>query len=307
MLAPRDDNVAGCLWFGCPWTGPFDPLDAERTAIPPLERSRFQRDGRPVSALDDFDAIAQRVRQQELALFLDYDGTLTPIVRRAEDAVLTEQMRSLLRELARHARVAIVSGRDRRDAEQMVAIEGLIYAGSHGFDIRSPDFELQHEAAQLALPDLDAAESRLRRQLEQVPGARVERKRFAVAVHCREVESESDRTIVEAHVDGACAACAALRKRGGKRVFELQPDVPWDKGRAMLWLLESMGLANRQAVAMYLGDDVTDEDAFAVLAGRDDGIGIRVAEPSEPTQARYVLANCGQVEEFLRRLLATLA
>ena len=261
----------------------------------------------PHSALDCFSAIAGRIQQRKLALFLDYDGTLTPIVRCAEDAVLTERLRMLLRELARHAAVAIVSGRDRRDAERMVDVQGIIYAGSHGFDIRSPDFEFQHEAARQALPDLDAAEALLRRQLRQTPEARIERKRFAIAVHYREVERQSDADRIEAEVDRAHSVNPALRKLYGKKVFELQPDVAWDKGQAILWLIENLGFADQQGVVIYVGDDVTDEDAFAVLQDREDGIGIKVAAPGEPTLARYRLSDTEQVATFLRRVLTTLS
>jgi len=262
----------------------------------------------PAPALQHLAAIADRLQGKELALLLDYDGTLTPIVRRPEEATLTAEMRSLLSALAEYCSVAIVSGRDRRDAEQMVQLENLVYAGSHGFDIRGPDgLEMQQQEAREALPELDAAERALRRRLAPIGGARLERKKFAIAVHYREVSGEERIRQVEDAVDATLAEGAGLRKRGGKKIFELQPDVAWDKGHAVSWLREALGLDRPDVAVMYLGDDVTDEDAFRVLSEKEKGMGIRVGEPDAATQALYSLRNCDEVEEFLRALLRMLS
>jgi trehalose 6-phosphate phosphatase len=261
----------------------------------------------PASALEQAAEIAARLDAKQLALFLDYDGTLTPIVRRAEDAILSEAMRSLLASLAKHCTVAIVSGRDRRDAERMVQLEHLVYAGSHGFDIRGPDgLAMQHQEAHRLLPELDAAEETLRSQIASIEGVRVERKKYAIAVHYRDVSSDQEIGQVELAVDAVLVEHAGLRKRGGKKIFELQPDVPWDKGHAVSWLTEALELDHAGVLVMYLGDDVTDEDAFRVLAKKENGIGIRVGDAEADTQASYRLADCGEVEEFLQSLLRML-
>jgi alpha,alpha-trehalase len=261
----------------------------------------------PVSALDSADKIAAWLKHQKVALFLDYDGTLTPIVRRPEDATLSEEMRALLRQLAGRCTVAIVSGRDRQDVESMVRVEGLVYAGSHGFDIRGPHgLVMQHEGAEQRLPELDAAERQLRARTAAIAGARVERKRFAIAVHYREVADDDDVQQVERVVDEVCRAHPGLRKKGGKKVFELQPDVEWDKGRAVLWLVQSLGLDKPSVAVVYIGDDVTDEDAFRALRQHDTGIGVRVAAPDSSTEATYYLRDCEEVRGFLQLLLAIL-
>jgi trehalose-phosphatase len=260
----------------------------------------------PASALQQAAAIAARLDGKELALFLDYDGTLTPIVRRAEDAVLSESMRSLLAALAERCTVAIVSGRDRRDAESMVQLDNLVYAGSHGFDIRGPDgLEMQHQDASHLLPELDAAEQELRSQVGPIKGARVERKKFAIAVHYRDVRDQEIGKIQKA-VDAVLAEHEGLRKRGGKKIFEVQPDVPWDKGHAVSWLTEALQLDPSEVLVLYLGDDVTDEDAFRVLANQENGIGIRVGDGDADTRAMYGLDDCGEVEDFLRLVLRML-
>ncbi len=261
----------------------------------------------PDSAIEHSTRIANRVRDRQLALFLDYDGTLTPIVRRPEDATLTDDMRSLLADLASQTTVAIVSGRDRRDVEAMVAVENLAFAGSHGFDIRGPGgLHMQQEDAQRALPELDEAERQLRPHVESIEGARLERKKFAIAVHFREVNSDDDVGRLEAVVDDVVHACPGLRKRGGKKIFELQPDVDWDKGYAVSWLIEALGFDHSGVVVIYIGDDVTDEDAFRVLRYRETGIGIRVAAFTSRTHAAYYLRDCDEVHDFLKSLLMML-
>jgi len=234
-------------------------------------------------------------------VFLDYDGTLTPIVEDPRNATLPEDTRAAVRDLAAAVPVAIVSGRDLADVRSMVAVDGIGYAGSHGFDIVRPDGG-RHELAPESLPALDRAQADLEGTLAGVPGATVERKRFAVAVHFRRARPE-DLGAIERAVDRAAAsASGALRKTGGKKIFELRPAVDWDKGRALLWLLASLGLDRADVVPVYVGDDVTDEDAFAALAGRGIGIVVRGEDDERATAARYALASPAQVCALLRAL-----
>jgi trehalose-phosphatase len=272
--------------------------ELELTSLPRADDAPTARAPRP--AMEHLDELLERMTRGRLALFLDYDGTLTPIVRRPEDAVLSPEMRDLLEAWRTTATVAIVSGRDLADVQDMVGLENIQYAGSHGFDIAGPDgLRMQHEEARESLPELDEAEAELNRTLEGVEGLRVERKHFAIAVHYREVgEEEVER--VEAAVEETLEGRRGLRKKGGKKIFELQPDVEWDKGRAVLWLLEKLELSGPDVLPVYIGDDVTDEDAFEAL--RDLGLGIRVGAEGEETQAHYTLADPEELEGFLRRL-----
>jgi trehalose 6-phosphate phosphatase len=251
------------------------------------------------SALD----LAARLRGRRLAVFLDYDGTLTPIVERPEDALLSDAMRAAVRRLAARCKLAVVSGRDRADVARLVGLDELYYAGSHGFDISGPHgFQMEHEAAQRARPGLVAAADALDEALATVAGAAVERKRSAVAVHYRRV-AEAEVARVRAAVDRVAAAHPELRQTGGKKVFELRPRVEWDKGRAVLWLLDALGLAGADVTTLYIGDDETDEDAFAALAARGAGsVGILVTETPRPSAAAYRLRDPEEVQTFLERL-----
>ncbi|MFW5693200.1 MAG: trehalose-phosphatase, partial [Thermoguttaceae bacterium] len=258
---------------------------------------------RPPSALDSLKSLQRRLEGKRLALFLDYDGTLTPIVARPEDAAMHDAMRRTVRRLAELTPVAVVSGRDRADVESLVGLPELIYAGSHGFDIRGPDLHREHEGGRAALPELDEAENVLGRELAAVEGAQVERKRFAVAVHYRNVPEEKVEEVRRA-VERFAEGHRKLLLRGGKKIFELQPDIDWHKGKAVLWLLEVLGLDSPDVVPMYLGDDVTDEDAFAVL--EDRGIGVVVGDDTLPSHADYWLADTDQVRRFLAAWIQTL-
>jgi len=253
------------------------------------------------SALTHVDEILT-ARVRPIAVFLDYDGTLTPIVARPEEAVLQGQMRNNLHRLARACPVAIVSGRDLPDVRARVGLEEVIYAGSHGFDIAGPG-GLRHEnpAAQSCLPLLDQAEPELRAKCAAIPGAQIERKKYSIAIHYRNVP-ENRVPEIEVLVNEVAGQHPNLRRRSGKKVFELQPDIDWHKGRAVLWLLEVMKLDDPDVLPLYIGDDQTDEDAFEALSHR--GVGIVVRDEARPTAACYALANPAEVSSFLALLVS---
>lgn len=253
------------------------------------------------SALDCRAEITARLENKRLVVFLDYDGTLTPIVARPELAVLSEDTRRIVQELATRCPVAIVSGRDRADVQRLVQLDTIFYAGSHGFDIAGPQgMHLQYEQGIEFLPVLDQAEKELRRRLAPIVGALVERKKFSIAVHFRGV-APRDEGAVEKIVDTVLTRQPRLRKGYGKKIFELQPRLDWHKGKAVLWLLQALALNTTEVVPLYIGDDLTDEDAFVALA--DCGIGIVVAEAARPTSAQYALKNPDEVRAFLAYLI----
>ena len=194
--------------------------------------------------------------------------------------------------------VAILSGRDLDDVRQRVNIGAIVYAGSHGFDIAGPR-GLRKEMATEFLPRLDMVEKELGKQLAGIAGAHVERKRFSIAAHYRNV-NESDVPKVERAVNEVAARHRELRKMDGKKVYELLPDIDWDKGKAVQWLLETLGLERAKVRAIYIGDDRTDEDAFRALG--QCGVGILVSEQLRPTAASYSLKDPAEVERFLREL-----
>ena len=253
------------------------------------------------SALDPGQAGRWRRVRGGGVVCLDYDGTLTPIVERPELATLPAAMRATLRGLAAVLPVAIVSGRDVAVVARFVQLDGLAYVGSHGLDIVGfPGSGLRRELALDFVPALDRAERRLRRETADVAGAIVERKRFSVSTHVRLVAADQ-RARVDAIVARVQQAHPSLRREGGKLVHELRPDIDWDKGRAVRWLLDALG--RDLSSALFIGDDLTDESVFRVLAGQ--GTGVVVAETDRPTAAELRLAHPGEVRTLLERLAAS--
>jgi trehalose-phosphatase len=248
------------------------------------------------SALEHVQEIAG-AGDRSLAIFLDYDGTLTPIVSHPEKAFLSDSTRQTLRTLVTRAPVAILSGRELEDVRKRVGIDGIVYAGSHGFDIAGLRGLRRQEATKF-LPALDAAEKELREKLAGIAGALIERKCFSIAAHYRNV-NESDFPELEHAVSKVAARHRELRTMEGKKVYELLPRIDWDKGKAVLWLLEDLGLERPKPI--YIGDDRTDEDAFRALEQR--GVGILVSEEPRSTAARYALKNPAEVERFLQELI----
>ena len=249
------------------------------------------------SALEHVQEIAG-AGDRSLAIFLDYDGTLTPIVSHPEKAFLSDSTRQTLRALAMQAPVAILSGRELEDVRKRVAIDAIVYAGSHGFDIAGPRRLRRQEAIEF-LPALDVAEKELREKLAGIAGALIERKRFSIAAHYRKV-NESNFSKLERAVSEVAVRHRELRRMEGKKVYELLPCTDWDKGKAVLWLLENLGLEHGKVRPIYIGDDRTDEDAFRALG--QCGAGILVSEQPRPTAASYSLKDPTEVERFLREL-----
>lgn len=260
-------------------------------------RSEGDRPG-PSSAMQHSAAIATQLHGKRLALFLDYDGTLTPIVPTPEAAVLSDCVRTAVRHLTDLCLVAVISGRELTDVRQRVGLPELYYAGSHGFDIAGPGgLRLEHPAGQRAIPLLDQAQALLDERLRSVSGARLERKRFSLAVHFRLVSSPEEEELVRAAVGSVVSRLPGLRVGQGKKIFELRPDVDWGKGRAVAWLMDQLQVQTDGWLTVYVGDDVTDEEAFDELKAH--GITVLVSDEPRPTAARWRLRDTEEVGRFL--------
>lgn len=255
---------------------------------------------RPVEALPDarelLPELVRACRESRLLPMFDYDGTLTPIVSRPEEALIPVDVREALVRLARAAPVAILSGRDLEDVRARVGIDGIWYAGSHGFEILGPGGERVDMGADFA-EELARATDDLRRLAAEFPGAWVDRKRYAVALHWRAVPDRHAEAIEE-RVRSLLRRHPQLELKGGKRVFELRPASGWHKGKAARWLIERLGA--RDHTVLFVGDDVTDEDAFEELAG--EARTVVVCEGGRRTAAGWRLRDTADVARFLRDL-----
>ena len=256
-------------------------------------------------ALEHFDDVIRRMAGRPPALFLDYDGTLVPLARRPELAVASPDLLKALSALTGQMPVAVVTGRGRSDVMEMVRVSGLAYAGSHGFDIvDAQGRDLSGDIGAPYRPALEQAARSLAPVLAPVKGAFLEDKVYSLAIHYREVAPEQHADVLDA-VNAEAARHDGLKRTGGKMIHELRPDIDWNKGTAVLRVMEALGLTAQTAVAFYLGDDETDEDAFRAI--KDTGIGIRVGAPGGPTHAHFSLATPGDVRVFLDRLADTVS
>ena len=238
-----------------------------------------------------------------VALFFDYDGTLTPLRDRPEDARLPDATRQALETAARTPNLdtVIVSGRALADVKRLVGVAGLTYIGNHGFEIEGPGIAFRHpEIARYA-----SVVERTTRELERlrIPGAQVENKGATLSYHFRLVpETQHDGVMRRAQ--------AVIQRRGlrpllGHQVIEGRPPVPWDKGHAVLYVLVQRHGADWPAHvrALYVGDDATDEDAFRSLRGMGRSICVGAAWDSA-TPADYALPDPEAVTQLLRWLAA---
>ena len=255
-----------------------------------------------LEALGGADGLAAR----RPAVFFDFDGTLSDIVNDPDAARPVAGATAALQNLAEHCPVAVLSGRDLADVTKRVGVPGIWYAGSHGFELTAPDgAHHQNDAAAAAIPVLAQAAGQLRDRLGSIAGVVVEHKRFGVAVHYR--NAERDRVGEVAAVVRAAGRHDGLRVTTGREVIELRPDLDWDKGKTLRWVIDHLAGAPEPPVGaftpVYLGDDITDEDAFDAV--HEDGVPILVRHSDDgdrATAARYALDSPARAAEFTDRL-----
>uniref|UniRef100_A0A0A9FGR1 Trehalose 6-phosphate phosphatase n=1 Tax=Arundo donax TaxID=35708 RepID=A0A0A9FGR1_ARUDO len=230
---------------------------------------------------------------------------------------MTDEMRDAVRGVAARFPTAIVSGRCRDKVFGFVRLAELYYAGSHGMDIRGPtaDSTNHHAAHNKAaksvlcqpasefLPMIEEVYGALASTVESIPGAKVENNKFCLSVHFRCVDEKRWGALAE-QVRSVLKDYPRLRLTQGRKVLEVRPMIKWDKGKALEFLLESLGFAERGDVfPIYIGDDRTDEDAFKVLRNRGQGAGILVTKFPKETSASFSLREPAEVKEFLRKLV----
>ncbi|KAA8491061.1 putative trehalose-phosphate phosphatase D [Porphyridium purpureum] len=243
------------------------------------------------------DLVSQHV---QIVWFIDYDGTLSPIVEDPDRAFLPSATHDTLVELARTQKVAIVSGRARKKLQTFVNIPDVYLAGSHGFDITGPEGSLvHHQVAEKFLPQLRDAQAVIELQIQDIPGCHIEDNWLAFSVHWRRADP-ADVARIERAVDEVVENSQFLRKTHGKCVFEVRPKIDWDKGRAVDWLLSALELNHPRVLPIYIGDDKTDEDAFRVLRARGLACVVGGAQDTHQTAAHFRLEDPMAVERFLR-------
>lgn len=239
-------------------------------------------------------------------LLLDYDGTLAPIVESPALATLPKENEDLLRKLSKEpdCSLAIISGRSLGDIKSTVGLKGIIYVGNHGLEIEGPKIKFESQVSpRLKSVIRDIAEE-LSKRLSGIKGALIEDKGLALSVHYRLVEKKDmpafEKIISE--VTGPYRARDKIRINSGKKVYEIKPPVKWDKGKVVLWLLARQQFISgvKGLLPVYIGDDISDEDAFKAL--KNKGLTVFVGGPGD-SKADYYLRDTGEVTDFLRLII----
>lgn len=309
VTAARADGFA--LVVAIDTTGHADELRSHGAdaVITDLREIDVRTGDRRMSKLPDGLHALDAMTGRSPAVFFDFDGTLSDIVENPDAAHLVEGAADALSALTAQCPVAILSGRDLADVRQRIGLPGIWYAGSHGFELTAPD-GAHHENAEAAesIPVLKEAAAELAEQLGDIAGVVVEHKRFGVAVHYR--NAARDRVGEVAAAVRRAGQRTGLRVTTGREVIELRPNVDWDKGKTLRWVLEHIrdDEERGELLPIYLGDDITDEDAFDAVA--DDGIPIVVRHGDDgdrATAASYALDSPDRAREFTDRLARRLA
>ncbi|XP_028095755.1 probable trehalose-phosphate phosphatase D isoform X3 [Camellia sinensis] len=233
-------------------THPCDELDASDTSYNSwlIEHP---------SALRCFKDMISNAKGKKIVVFLDYDGTLSPIVNDPNRAFMSDSMRSAVCEVARRFPTAIISGRSR-----------------------------------------DKMLGELEKKTSKIQGVMIEDNRFCISVHYRHVHQE-DYDMLQERVQCVLAKYSSFHLTKGKKVMEIRPSIKWNKGDAVEYLLDTLGLASSSDVLpIYIGDDRTDEDAFKVVRSRGgEGYPIIVSSTPRETMASYSLRDPSEVFSFL--------
>jgi trehalose 6-phosphate phosphatase len=243
-----------------------------------------------------------------LLLLSDYDGTLTPIVRRPEEAILSPEVREKLYALAQKptSSVGIISGRSMSELESMVAVEGIYYAGNHGLEIEGPGLKFISQPAEEAKATIEDLAGQLSAALDRIAGVIVEDKGLSLSVHYRLVKQSEENLVAGTfnRITSPLLNEGKIRITSGKKVMEVRPPIDWHKGKAVEAITREIKslLKLEPVLTIYLGDDTTDEDAFKVVH-RPEGWSIFVGKENPSSSADYFLNSTTEVEEFLSRLI----
>ena len=259
--------------------------------------------------LGDIEPLRHLFPHQPLGLFSDIDGTLSPIVDNPSDARVSPRCRELLLELMAEAvRVVLITGRPPATAQRMADLPGAVYAANHGMTVLIDGREESPEQVQEFMARAQRIYDETRGIAE--PGVFVEVTGPNVAYHFRRAsDQDSSLKAIRSAIDASPSARGYL-VREGRKVVELRPAVPINKGTALVDLVGRLGIK----AILCMGDDQTDIDMFrAVSALRMRGLaGVNVAVQSDETppalleNAEFYVEGVNGVERLLRELVTAL-
>jgi trehalose-phosphatase len=242
-----------------------------------------------------------------LHVFADLDGTLAPLAPTPDATTLTAPMLDVLAQLVARPRttLTIISGRSVANLAQLVPIPGVEYIGNHGLERLAGGERSEHPAATRARPAITRIENAIEREVAATPGTHFEKKGITLSVHTK-LSSATDHATLSALIARAVAAEPELRVTGGVRIIEVRPRNAPHKGDAILSALE---MAHGRdwpfsCAALFIGDDLTDEDGFRALAGSGTTVIVRGRGSGQrDTAARFFARDPDDVLGLLRALV----
>lgn len=245
------------------------------------------------SLFDCLDALHPRIEcAARLLLFLDFDGTLAPIVDFPNDAQLPESTRAVLRAMTESPAflVSLISGRSIVDLHRRAGLNAAVYGGNHGLEIHGADIEFEEPDAAAKRPALRALVGALRAKLFVLDGVEIENKKLSASVHFRRAPEAREKVFsaLQELVDQSL-----FRVREGKMVAEILPRTGANKGTAVRHIRSLREVEGDLAICA--GDDTTDEDLFTAAG---DGLTIRVGNTAD-TAAEYFVDDTARMRDFL--------
>lgn len=250
--------------------------------------------------------IERLFKKRFILILLDFDGTLSTISQEPSKAIITKATKELLRRLSGilFYKLAIISGRSLEDIQKKVGLADIIYVGNHGLELKGPKIKFTAPISAKYRVVLKQIKDELRKNLSGIKGFLLEDKGLSLSLHYRLVKND-DLPRLKTIFHEATATYLAkgkIKKKNGKKVFEIAPPIDWDKGKVALWLIARQQFREGQnkVLPIYIGDDVTDEDAFRALRGR--GLTVFVGKPKR-SYAQYYLKNPKEVIKFLQAIL----
>jgi trehalose 6-phosphate phosphatase len=254
---------------------------------------------------EEYQQIEKKILGKNLLFIgLDYDGTLTPIVSHPDYAWLPQDTKSLLTYLCGlpHTLVCVISGRSYVDIRKKVGIKKIIYVCNHGMEIKGRGLSFSVKNSKKYKEEINKICRNLNQQLKGIKRIWVENKGLTASVHYRLADSEDIKKAKQI-MSPVIKTFNNLKLRRGKKVWEIKPNIDWNKGKAVQYVLERSAGKNwkRKSAVVYIGDDQTDEDVFSLL--KQHGITALVSrKPSHISKAQYFLAHPQEVINFLRWL-----
>lgn len=255
--------------------------------------------------LSAWRGIEKRLKGRHVCLFLDCDGTIAPIADSPDKAEVSGRTKSVLSSLAKAAdtSLAVISGRPLSELKAMIGLSGIIYAGNHGLEVEGIDAVTPWRAPSDYMNDLGSAKELIVKKFSSTRGILIEDKGSSLCLHYRMADVDEKQFISEAlETIGPYVSSGKFSILYGKKVVEVRPPGGWNKGDVVRMILERARSEHKDKdiAAVYVGDDLTDEDAFRVLS--DDGITVVVGNRSG-SLAKYRAEDTAEVYEFLVMLL----